>query len=348
MDGSLNYIFPMKQDISKHTLFEYLAGRVNPLEKKAVEEWLKNAENAEYFHRCLYEWEMQSPQYRPDADAAFAKLTERIEQHDSGPPTLLEVTTFRRSVNWRFWRIAASVTLLLGVSAWLFRQSLIYQEYKTEYGQTKTFDLSDGSHVTLNANSSLLVPRFGFDDEVREVILSGEAEFSIRHTPTDQRFVVKTSDQFQVEVLGTEFTVFARLRGTRVALSKGKIRLDYEKNSRKKNLLMKPGDLVTLNPQGRLTRQRIGKIAEETAWKEHRFAFDNTSVREICAIMAENFGVNIQPGSDEIATRTITGNFRAETAEELLSVLMEVLNLQIKKEQDRIVLNNLETISKSL
>lgn len=338
----------MKQEISKHTLFEYLAGRATPLEKRAMEEWLKNAVNAEYFHRCLYEWEMQSPQYQPDGDSAFTQLSERIEQRESGNPFLLEAPISSRTFSWRFWQVAASITLLLGVGAWLFRQPILNKNYETGYGQTSTLDLSDGSRVTLNANSMLSVPRFGFDDAVREVILKGEAEFSVKHTPTNQRFVVKTSNQFRVEVLGTEFTVFARSRGTRVALSKGKIRLDYEKNSRKKNLLMEPGELVILSPAGRLTMQRTVKTAEQTAWKEHRFVFDNTSVREICAIMAENFGVVIRPGSDEIAVRTITGNFRAETAEELLTVLVEVLNLQIKKEKDRIVLSSQESISKPL
>ncbi len=318
------------------------------MEKKAVEDWLKDAENTEYFHRCLYKWEMQSPQYRPDADTAFANIMEQIKQHESGTPPFFEETASSRLLRWRFWQIAASITLMLGVGAWLFGEPILNKEYTTGYGKTRTIDLSDGSRVTLNANSSLLVPRFGFDGEVREVVLRGEAEFSVRHTATDQRFVVKTSEQFQVEVLGTEFTVFARPRGTRVALSKGKIRLDYEKNSRKKKLLMEPGELVILNPEGRLTRQRIRKTAEEVAWKEHCFAFDNTSVREICAIMAENFGVMIRPGSDEIAARTISGNFKAETAEELVAILVEVLNLQTKKEKDHIVLSSQETISKPL
>lgn len=338
----------MKQDISKYSLFEYLAGRANPLEKKAVEEWLKNTANTEYFHRCLYEWEMQSPQYQPDGNKAFTQLTDRIAQYESGVSTAREEIVSPGLWNWRTWRFAASITILLAVGAWLFRQPILYEQFKTDFGQTTSFDLSDGSHVTLNANSALLVPRFGFEDAVREVILRGEAEFSVEHTSTNQRFVVKTSDQFQVEVLGTEFSVFARPRGTRVALSKGTIRLDYGKSSQRKNLLMKPGESVTLNPEGHLTRQRVTEKLEETAWKEHRFAFDNTSVLEICAIMAENFGVVIRPGGDEIASRTITGNFKAETAEELLAVLVEVLNLQIKKEKDCIVLISQESISKPL
>lgn len=338
----------MQQNIPKHTLFEYLAGRANPLEKKAVEEWLKNTENAAFFHRCLYEWEMQSPQYQPDGDTAFTQLTDRIAQYESGVSPAREEIVSPSLWNWRTWQFAASITILLAVGAWLFRQPILYEQFKTDFGQTTSFDLSDGSHVTLNANSLLLVPRFGFDDAVREVILRGEAEFSVEHTLTNQRFVVKTSDQFQVEVLGTEFTVFARPRGTRVALNKGAIRLDYGKSSQRKNLLMKPGESVTLNPEGHFTRQRVTEKSEETAWKEHRFAFDNTPLREICAIIAENFGLIVRPGGDEIAARTITGNFKAETAEELLAVLVEVLNLQIKKEKNHIVLMSQETIYKPL
>ena len=213
--------------------------------------------------------ERQSPQYLPDSETAFALLSEKIESQVS--EQLSQSPNQRHKRRWfslRFWQIAASITFLFGIATWLLREPILHKTYQTDYGQASTFLLADGSRVTLNANSTLTVPRFGFKDEVREVLLKGEAEFSVRHTPTHQRFVVKTSEQVQVEVLGTEFTFFSRPRETKVALSEGKIRLDYEKNSKREELLMKPGELVTLSPSGNLKLQHTDRPELQSAWKE--------------------------------------------------------------------------------
>ena len=338
----------MEHSINKPMLFRYLANRATPLERQALEEWLKKAGDTDTFHQWLLEWEMQSPQYLPNSETAYHALVERIDSQEAGALEAEQITTGRRRLAWLNWRIAATVTVLLIASAWLLRKPILYKTYETEYGQTSSFVLQDGSRVTLNANSSLKVPRFGFGSEVRQVDLSGEAEFSVRHTPTHQRFVVKTSDQFQVEVLGTEFTVFARSRGTRVALSEGKIRLDYGKTEHRKNLLMKPGELVSMSPEGDLTLRHTDKPRLEAAWKEQRFVFNNTSVGEICALLKESFGLTVRPGNAEIAARTITGNFKAGTADDLLTVVSEVLELQINKHKDHISLHSFQKSNSKL
>jgi ferric-dicitrate binding protein FerR (iron transport regulator) len=49
-----------------------------------------------------------------------------------------------------------------------------------------------------------------------------------------------------VVVLGTEFSVFSRDRGAKVMLNKGKVRLEYQENQVKKEITMRPGELVKL------------------------------------------------------------------------------------------------------
>lgn len=330
----------MKHTLSKHILFEYLAGRATPLEKQQTEAWLKDEANSEQFYQWLFEWERMSPQYHPNTDQGFARLTDIIEEQGITGKTDSKSPTETRRIFRSDWLLAASVVFILCIAGWLLRKPILYRNYETEYGQTSAFILDDGSHVTLNANSSLLVPRFGFRTGQREVFLSGEAQFSVRHTSDHQRFIVKTSDTFQVEVLGTEFTVFARSRGTKVALSQGKIRLDYTEGLEKRNLMMKPGELVTVNQEGALTLESTETPELLAAWKEQRFVFNNTSVLEICALIEENFGTVVKIEDPEIATRTITGNFKAQTAEDLINVLTEVLNLQIRKDKKSLLLLN--------
>jgi transmembrane sensor len=336
----------MEHTITKHILFEYLNGRATPLEKQATEEWLKNSSHTEQFHRWLLEWEIQSPQYLADTDAAYTRLVARLEDQHMPEEEALDFLPERRIVIIR-WLRAAAVLFALCLGGWLARKPILYKTYETDYAQTSAFMLSDGSHVVLNANSALLVPRFGFNTGTRQVQLKGEAEFSVRHTRDNRRFVVKTSDTFQVEVLGTEFTVFARSRGTKVALSQGKIRLDYTQGTKKKQLMMKPGEFATLSEEGSLTVRLSESPDELAAWKEQRFVFNNTSVEEICTLLEDNFGVVVRTSDPEIAARTITGNFKAQTAEDLLEVLIEVLNLEVRKEKKILLLLNPNLTPKS-
>jgi len=327
----------MESPVSKYALFEYLAGRANPLERKLTEEWLKNPVNHESFYAWLMEWEARSPQFMPDQDRAISHLLERVDQdlHISREAEESDEPVEKGSYNpfRKFWLIAASV-ILVASCGWWFRDTIQYKTYETAYGQTSEVFLSDGSHVNLNSNSSLRIPRFGFSGKVREVLLKGEADFSVKHTIDNQRFVVKTSNTFQVEVLGTEFSVFSRARGTKVALKSGRVRIDYEQGHENKEMFMEPGDLATVDRAGAMQLEKKQNTENITAWKEQRYVFNATSLREICVMIEENFGEKVTLASEAIAERTITGNFKTKNAEDLLKTISEVLDLKVRESGD--------------
>lgn len=332
----------MEAPILKHILFEYLSGRANPLERQLAEDWLKDAENTDTFHQWLYEWETRSPQFIPDQEQAMMRLLSRINNEEPKP----EIDEDDQTGNgWgpfqlrKYWLIAASILLLVCCS-WFSRDVIQYKTFETGYGQTTKLYLEDGSRVALNANSRLKIPRFGFFGDVRTVSLDGEAEFSVSHTIDHKRFVVRTSDTFQVEVLGTQFSVFARPRGTKVALSHGKIRIDYSLGEKHQHLLMKPGDLATLQKTGAVQLINDVDTKSLSAWKEQRFVFNATSLLEISNLIQENFGKKVRIANDKIASRTITGNFKTQNAEELLRTVSEVLDLEIETAGDSILITD--------
>ena len=335
----------MKTIISKYTLFEYLAGRANPLERQLVEDWIRDPENAEIFTQWLMEYETKSPQFVPDQDAAIKFLLHRLEtdmeQTAEVSKSIVKAPrpNFFSARSNNFWLMAASVTFFAGFG-WWFREPLQYKTYQTAYGQTTDVYLEDGSRVALNSNSKLRIPRFGFDDEVRHVDLEGEAEFSVSHTIDNKRFVVKTSDQFQVEVLGTTFSVFARPRGTKVALKSGSVRIDYSQNNERKEVMMEPGDLAVVDHAGAVKLAKKQDTNTFATWKEQRYVFNATSVRDIVAMIDENFGQKVKFSNAEMAQRTITGNFKTKNADELLKTVSEVLDMKIEQNGDTILLKN--------
>ena len=333
----------MKTTLSKYLLFEYLSGRANPLERQLVEAWIINKENAETYYEWLMEYELKSPQFIPDHDAAIAQLLQRVESdHVQEDARINENALTKSWFTWRnnrLWLIAASIILLV-TSGWLLREPILFKTYQTGYGQTTDIYLEDGSKVALNANSSLRIPRFGFQGKVREVRLEGEAEFSVSHTIDHKRFVVKTAREFQVEVLGTTFSVFARPRGSKVALTSGSVRIDYASNNTQRNVMMEPGDLAFLDKTGKVQLEKKQDVKTFAPWKEQRYVFDGTSVGEIAAMIEENFGQQVSLSDSTLASRTITGNFKTKDAEELLKTISAVLDVKFEQNGSAFVLTN--------
>ncbi len=271
----------------------------------------------------------------------FQKIHADIDQDNNSNETGSDINQdqFGSNAFKRFLLVAASI-LLVGGCGWWFREPIQYKTYQTGYGQTTDLYLEDGSRVALNANSILKIPRFGFNSEVREVFLKGEGEFTVSHTIDNKRFVVKTSDSFQVEVLGTQFSVFARPRSTKVALRYGSVRIDYAHKEQRKEVMMEPGDLAILDHDGSVQLEKHQDTKTFAAWKDQRYVFNSTSVREISSMLEENFGIHVHIAERSIAARTITGNFETKTADELLKTMSEVLDLNIRTSGDSVFISN--------
>jgi transmembrane sensor len=326
----------MESPISKSVFFSYLSGQATPIEAQSVDEWIKNPANQEHFFALLLEWEREHAQFSPDPEQAIADFRIRTENPEPDFSSEAGIRTRKVSVS-RLAAIAACIVLLL-TAGWFLRNDIRYRTIRAPYGEIVQHELPDGSKVTLNANSSLCFPRFGFGRKTREVWLDGEARFSVVHAPEDQQFLVKTQNDLEVAVLGTEFSVFTRTRGAKVVLSSGRIRIDYEKEGHSAILLMKPGEVLTRDSQGEMQIDTTERPEEHSAWKDGRFVFDATPVSDICHLLEENFGVIVQPATVEIANRTISGNFETRTSGELLEILREVFSLKTATRRDTLVL----------
>ena len=201
----------MKKNLSKEQLFDHFTGKSSLLVKQEIEAWLQNPAHEELYYQWLEEWERLNAHWAIDSDAEFARLQFKIngQSADNEPVENNRFTPFWR----RKWLSLAASVLFVVLGGYLFRDSILYKTYSTAFGVMQNVALADGTKVNLNANSTLRVPRFGFGTDTRQVLLEGEAYFSVTHTPNNQKFVVKTNRDFSIEVLGTEFAVRERERG---------------------------------------------------------------------------------------------------------------------------------------
>lgn len=312
--------------VTKDLILKSFEGRTTPLQRALLIDWLEDPAHIEQYYEWLEEWERDNPQFLPDTAPAFSRSLKQ--------PLLTEEPTFLpvSRLTWGRWLLVASVALalLLG-GGYLLRDPLLYVRYQTAFGEVQTLTLPDGSRVTLNANTQLRLSRWAFGNSTREVWLRGEAEFSVRHLISNQPFRVHTPDGLTVRVLGTEFVVYSRARGSKVALTKGSVQLQANRPGLTRPLTIKPGDVVTLSSQGQFTLQHQQQIHPLIAWKDHQFIFDNTPLSDIASQVAEQFGVIVDIPDTTLAQRRLGGTFRAQSAPELLDVVAQMLNAQVNK-----------------
>ncbi len=158
-------------------------------------------------------------------------------------------------------------------------------------GQYKV-TLSDGTVVWLNAASSLRYPPV-FDANERRVEINGEAYFEVAKDPA-RKFIVTIAGKGQVEVLGTQFNVNAYLDEpvTKITLLEGLVGFSPSIGGSSRDL--KPGQQLSLQPNGDLTLISNADLEEIVAWKNGVFEFKDEPIEAIMRQVARWYNVTVK------------------------------------------------------
>lgn len=329
---------------SKQKIFDYLDGKLSTFEIKQIEAWYSRPVNEELFYSWLDEWERSRLIYAP----CDGKLSEKRRLIFSGQEQQAEVAeddagtgrTGRVFFTGKYILRAAAVVAFVAIAGFfLSYESITTREFVTGEGETRTLLLADGSHVTLNKNSVLKVPRFGFGRNTREVSLRGEALFSVVSTEDRKRFIVKTSNAADVIVLGTEFSVFSRSDSTHVKLNHGKVLLRYRNaDSHLSELDMRPGDQVALSASGEIIMEELKAEIAVPEWAVQEFRFEKTSLKEIVKLLNDSYGMEVRLQDEEMSALSLTGTYEVYRGKELLETVAEVLGVDIYPDKDKYIL----------
>jgi ferric-dicitrate binding protein FerR (iron transport regulator) len=191
--------------------------------------------------------------------------------------------------------------------------------------------LPDGSHVWLNAESSLRFP-VAFSGKSREVALTGEGYFEIKQNSL-QPFVVNTG-AVKVRVLGTGFNVMAYKdeNAVVVALVNGSVQVMADTT-----VLLQPGEQVAfLNGQKKVLVTPAG-LTTVLAWKSGEFRFDGLNIEGIMRQMVRWYDVNIAY-QGALPANEFYGVFpRKGTAQQILDALELTGNVHFKKERNKLL-----------
>ena len=178
--------------------------------------------------------------------------------------------------------------------------------------------LPDGTLVYLNSESTLSYPS-RFDNDTRNVTLQGEAYFEVAKNP-EKKFIVSTSHQSQIEVLGTHFNVEAYEKEDRISatLVEGKIGFIYKSNDVSKKVLMDPGQKLVYDSKDNKVQLYATSGESEIAWKEGKIIFRNTPLEEGLRMLEKRYNVEFIIKNDRLKGDSFTGTFTNQRLERIL------------------------------
>jgi ferric-dicitrate binding protein FerR (iron transport regulator) len=188
---------------------------------------------------------------------------------------------------------------------------------------TRHIKLADGSTVILKAGSTLSVDK-GFLESTREVTLSGEAFFDVKHR-NDKPFIIHTGN-VKTTVLGTAFDIKADSKNVVVSVTRGLVRVDRGKNTLavlgvadKVQCSMKSADVI-------VERSNSGGNMSALTWTKQGLTFDHVSMLNVVRQLSQRYGVNITITNHEIAGTPLYMSFDGtESISDVMNVICSML-----------------------
>ncbi|RZK60754.1 MAG: FecR family protein [Pedobacter sp.] len=222
----------------------------------------------------------------------FSRFDSFLAQ-DNVPIFGLETTT-KRPFSYKKWALVAIVFSIFSFGGYQLYDSQFNKiEYLTLHngnGKISEFMLSDGTKISLNANSTLKYPKV-FNGEKRDVELDGEAFFEVAKDKTKPFSVI--ANGIKTTVLGTKFNVssYKNTAKIKVALVEGKV--EVQTLGGRDKMILKPAEMATFTIEtGALTRSDFN-ARTVSLWKTGAVVFESASFDDIAAKLNNIYGVEL-------------------------------------------------------
>jgi len=240
----------------------------------------------------------------------------------------------------RTWQYAlASVVMVLCIGFYQYQINTTESyEFYTAIGEQKTFDLVDGSKVTLNNQSSI---KFSISKNSRKVQLeAGEVLF---HVTSDAKrpFDIETHDGM-IRVVGTTFSINRYSQSTLVTVVDGRVALGQKplaSDSFVASQVLSQSQQQTLPDAIKGVEPKQVDVKAELSWREKRLVVRDEPLNEVVAYLEKTFPVKFAIGSKELSEKRVTAVLDLSNLEQVLLVLETSLSLKIERESDLIRLS---------
>ena len=193
---------------------------------------------------------------------------------------------------------------------------------QTQYADTQTIALPDGSTVQINSDSKLSYDTKNWATN-RKIELDGEAFFEVKKGSS---FVVKTKNG-DVTVLGTSFNVYTRGNIFDVHCKTGKVSVTSGKNES----ILIPSQSVSVTDQRHKFLPDVKEKESRSNWKNGTYNYTATALSEIVRELERQLDIKISIPL-QLKQKQFTGSFNNSDIDTALSEVLWPLDLKYSRD----------------
>jgi transmembrane sensor len=249
-------------------------------------------------------------------------------------------------VGWSGLRIAMAGIVAAALTAsvvWYGWQSGRPEKIAAAVGQRRSFTLADGSHIELNANTSVVVENGRGERRVR--LDNGEAFFVVSKDKS-RPFIVETPAG-SVRVTGTQFNVLTEsTTQLEVTVVEGTVQVrpgSGKQEDAAAPVILGAGDRVSVESGGaRLRALSASEVDDALAWRNGHIVCAGMPLSEVLARVGHYHGIRITatPGA---ANKQLGAISSLDNLDSFLSDLEQGLSVRVKRQADGSIIVGLPT-----
>lgn len=333
--------------MNKRTLLDFINNEASHDEQERVLEWLERSEeNRAYYNSlknlCAVEG---MPEKRAD-ESEFREFKAKYGIRTPKPKRrrgwlAVSITAVATAC------IAAPITLRISDRVINIEQQEPILAYKTDRGVKGKVLLPDGSVVTLNSDSRISFPA-RFEGSFREVTFEGEGYFEVVGNE-DFPMKVRTADDIEIEVKGTEFNLcsYPNDHTVKATLYSGAITIfSNDVSGRRSRTDVCPLETVTIQRKAAVIRNTDQRLVVEakpdpqkdTAWKRGELIFDDEPMEEVIKKIERWHGVDFTITDQQLLSRNFSARFKCESIQQIMEMMRIAANIEYDIDGNMVIL----------
>ena len=216
---------------------------------------------------------------------------------------------------------------------------LAYNTIKVPNGKRFDIILSDGTHVYLNAGSSMKYPVEFMKEGERKVFLNGEAYFDV-FSDKSHPFIVNVNDT-NVQALGTEFNISSYREDSmfNTVLVEGSVKVFKEGIDSQTSVILEPGYKAEWGKESKIFFVEKVDTKIYTSWLDGKLVFKNTQFKNIIKKLERHYNVTIINNNTKLNEQYYDATFDTETIEQVLNSFNKSYEIDYTIKKNKIIIN---------
>ncbi len=302
-------------------IYKYLKGNLNLEEQHELSKWMAgDVKNQEVLEKLRIYWNEYDSNLKEEELAVRRMILAKMASDSD--------RQVRRSypITKYLLRVAAVIVLSLSIglvlSQYMKKEELppeiTWVEKESKPGQKITTILPDGTRVKLNTDSKIVAPT-SFTENVRKVILKGEAFFEVTRNES-KPFIIET-EKMEIMVLGTSFIVSAYDDESVNSVSVKSGKVEVKGTNANRSIQLTQNEATFYQGGAEMKKSEITKPDYVFGWIDQKLLFDNHSIEEVLDRISRWYGVEIDLRKRLEQQKRYTASFENPTLKQVMDIL---------------------------